>query len=645
MTDDAVSNDGNGPHRARHRRSSPGGPDPLFGPGLRLLHDQHTPGRQPGGLAVLRRMPALIAVTVRLGWRADRIALLTVVVGQLLVAAATSVSYLQTQKLLTGIFGPGTTHDRLVTVRPILAVMIGTMMVRGICTAATTAASGRLGPRIARTATITFLERAVHAELAAVEDAEFHNLMISARRGAEATQRITERTVALTGGLMTITAALSVLCGLNPWLVPLLFLALIPQAWGVARTVGARHASIHRWVERTRQLDQLSMLMTSPETAEEIRVHRLGRFLLGHYRRLSGDSERESARLARGEARTALVAGSVTGLAATLTYGTLMLLMVSGAMPVAVAGTAALAIRSSSMTLTSLVGQLQTIYQDGLYVMDWRRACALAADVAIPANESYLPAGPTLITTQGLTFTYPNSRTPALRDVDVRIGRGKVIAFVGENGSGKSTLAKLLTGLYLPSAGHVLWDGVPTGEIDRDRMYDQIALVSQAFVQWPFTARMNVAVGRPERHIDDSRLRRAAAATGADAVLDRLDHGWDTLLAREFWGGTNLSGGQWQRLGLARAWYRDASVLVVDEPTSALDPSAEIEVFNRIVEQARDGRTVILITHRLASVSRADHIYVLSSGAVVEHGTHSELMGVGGTYAAMYQLQAAQYVG
>jgi ATP-binding cassette subfamily B protein len=647
MVGDAAPDERQGSHRARHRRSASGGPDPLFGPGLRLTHEQHGPGSgdsdKAGGLATLRRMPRLIALTVRLGWKADRVALLTVAAGQLIVAVATSVSYLQTQKLLTEIFAPSSAHDRLTAIRPVLAVMVGAMMVRGACSAVTTAASGRLGPRIARAANITFLERAVHVELAAIEDASFHNLLTSARRGADATQRVTERTVGLTGGLMSIIAALSVLLTLNPLLAPLLFLTLVPQAWGVARTVGARHASVNRWVERTRQLDQLAQLMTSPHSAEEIRVHRLGDFLLRHYRRLSGESEYEQARLARGEARTKLVAGSVAGLGATFTYALLVILMVGGSMPVALAGTAAFAIRSSSMTLTSLVSQLQMIYQDGLYVMDWQKACAEAGKVAIPATGSYLPASPSFIATHGLCFAYPNTRTPALKDVDVSIRQGEVVAFVGENGSGKSTLAKLLTGLYLPSDGLVVWDGVPTAQIDRNRVYDQVALVSQDFVQWPFTARMNVTVGRPERAADDFRLHQAVTATGADAVIARLEKGWDALLAREFWGGTNLSGGQWQRLGLARAWYRDAPVLVVDEPTSALDPSAEIEIFNRIVEQARHGRTVILITHRLASVARADHIYVLDAGAVAQHGTHDELMRTGGVYADMYRLQAAQF--
>jgi ATP-binding cassette subfamily B protein len=188
-------------------------------------------------------------------------------------------------------------------------------------------------------------------------------------------------------------------------------------------------------------------------------------------------------------------------------------------------------------------------------------------------------------------------------------------------------------------------DGVPTDRLDRDRLFDRIALVSQEFVRWPFTARMNVAIGRSDRAVNEQWLRYAADATGATPVLNGLDSGWDTLPAREFYGGTNLSGGQWQRLGLARAWYRNAPILVVDEPTSALDPSAEIEIFNRIAELARYGRMIILITHRLASVSRADYIYVLDSGRISEHGTHTDLMRLNGSYASMYRLQAAQFDG
>ncbi|GAA3075814.1 ABC transporter ATP-binding protein [Streptosporangium carneum] len=618
--------------------------DPLFGQGLRLPHE-HGAASGAGTGATLRRIPSVVGTTLRLGYRADPAALAAVATSQLVMGLATSATYLTTQRLLTGLFSAAPAQAKLHALAPVAVFMVGAMAVRGVCDAVAVAASGRLGPRVAELANTTLLERVVAVELVTTESPDFHNRLSAARQGAEATRRMTERAVGLSGGLVSIVAALSVLLALNPILVPLLLLALVPKAWSIARTVGARHASMKRWMDMSRQLDVLSQLMTSRESAEEIRAHRVGPFLLSHYRRLSARSAQEQARLAGQEARTRSVAGGVGGLAALATYGALLLLVINDQMAFATAGTAAFAIRSSMMTLTSFVMQFQQLYQDGLLTVEWRDACVRAEAEAIPAGGR--PPAPRVgtIATRGLRFTYPGARTPALDGVDVDIRRGEVVALVGENGSGKSTLARLLTGLYLPSGGTVLWDGVPTGELDRDALFDQVALVSQDFVQWPFTAETNIVIGRPERAVDRRWLAYALRSTGADAVLSRLDDGMGTLLAREFWGGVNLSNGQWQRLGLARAWYRHAPVLVVDEPTSALDPAAEIETFNRITELTGHGTTVILISHQLALVARADRIYVLDAGRVVERGTHAELMEADGGYAATYRLQAEQFTG
>lgn len=254
-----------------------------------------------------------------------------------------------------------------------------------------------------------------------------------------------------------------------------------------------------------------------------------------------------------------------------------------------------------------------------------------------------LPAGPVEIRADALTFAYPGQSRLALDRVDVLIRPGEIVAFVGANGSGKSTMAKLLSGLYLPTAGQVSWGGVPIERLRRREVFDSVALVAQDFARWPATAHVNVTLGRPEDAGDRERLWRASVASGSDAVVAALPDGWETLLAREFMGGTELSGGQWQRIGLGRAWFRDAPVVVFDEPTSALDPRAEIEIFEQVAGLATAGRTVILVTHRLASVSRADRIYVFDAGRVVEHGRHAELMRADGPYASMYRLQAAQY--
>jgi ATP-binding cassette subfamily B protein len=217
------------------------------------------------------------------------------------------------------------------------------------------------------------------------------------------------------------------------------------------------------------------------------------------------------------------------------------------------------------------------------------------------------------------------------------------VALVGENGSGKTTLVKLLAGLYKPERGRILWDGVDAATADRHRLAERIAMVAQDFKRWPFTARVNVALGRPSAPVCEERLAASIAEAGAEPVIADLPRGLDTLLARNFSGGHELSGGQWQRLGIARAAYRRGRILIVDEPTAALDARAELEVFERIRALADSGQTVVLITHRLASVRHADLVHVLDQGRLVESGTPDELLATGGLYAELYALQAEQF--
>ncbi|HKS46104.1 MAG TPA: ABC transporter ATP-binding protein [Amycolatopsis sp.] len=631
-----------GPGGSPRDTGAPDGRDPLFGAGFRLSFQDHH--RSPGSLGALRRLPAVVATTARLGWHADRAALVAVVVVQLVVATCTAAGYLLVRDLLNALVGPDPGRHIGVIVTVAL-VMVGLSALRAGCTALGTVASGRLGPRVSRSAQIRLLECAVGAELAAIEDTRFQNLLGAARRGADAARRVIERAVSLGGGVLSIVTTSAVLAALNPLFVPLLLITIVPRGWSVARNATSRYTSAKRWTELNRHLDQLAMLMTHRESAEEVRANGLGGFLLRHYRRLAHDSEGEQARLARHEARVQLVAGALAGALGVLTYGLLVLLVVTGRMTFPVATTAAFAIRSSTSSFVMLVGQLRQLYEDGLYVQDWADACGRAANAGIASGATVPGAAPDTVVARDLGFRYPDAPRPTLTGIDLYVRRGEVIALVGENGSGKSTLAKVLTGLYLPSSGTVSWDGVAVQDLDRRALFDRIALVTQDFVQWPFTARMNVAVGRADQPVSEARLRAAAETAGAAQVVDGLADGWDALLAREFWGGTNLSGGQWQRMALARAWYRDAPVLVVDEPTAALDPAAEIAVFDEIIGSAWRGRCVVLVTHRLASVARADRIYVVDGGRIVEHGSHYELMRADGRYATMYRQQADQYSG
>jgi len=280
-------------------------------------------------------------------------------------------------------------------------------------------------------------------------------------------------------------------------------------------------------------------------------------------------------------------------------------------------------------------------YEEGLYFSDYLAFCADAAGRIPPPGVLTAPEAFERITVAGVTFTYPGGKEPALREVSVEIGRGEVVALVGENGSGKTTLAKVLAGLYRPESGAVRWDQTPVADVDPERLREQIAVIAQDHANWPLTVRHNITMGRPA---DPDLLASATAVAGADTVIKSLARGYDTLLDRQFKDGAELSGGQWQRIAVARGVYRSAPLLIMDEPTAALDARAEHALFSSIPRQAEQ-RSVLLITHRLASVRHADRIYVLNAGRVVEQGTHAELMARAGQYAELYTLQASQYEG
>ncbi|WP_346115624.1 ABC transporter ATP-binding protein, partial [Nonomuraea maheshkhaliensis] len=238
------------------------------------------------------------------------------------------------------------------------------------------------------------------------------------------------------------------------------------------------------------------------------------------------------------------------------------------------------------------------------------------------------------ITAEDITFTYPGAESPALSGVSVEIKQGEVIAFVGENGSGKTTLAKILSGLYEPDTGTVRWDDTDLSQVSPEELRTRTAVIAQDHTRWPLAARYNITMGTDR---GESALHAAATVAGADEVIAELPHGYRTLLDRRFKDGCELSGGQWQRIAVARGFHRDADLLICDEPTAALDARAEHALFERIRTHA-DGRTVLLITHRLASVRYADRIYVLDHGHITEQGDHDTLMTHNGLYAELYTL-------
>jgi ATP-binding cassette subfamily B protein len=324
-------------------------------------------------------------------------------------------------------------------------------------------------------------------------------------------------------------------------------------------------------------------------------------------------------------------------------------LLTSGGLPLAVGGTAVVAIRTSTARLTSLIQQVNRLYEEMLFLTDTKEATQLAAEHAIPDDGTPLPEDVRTVRAENVTFTYPGAAAPSLKGVGITVRRGEVTALVGANGSGKSTLVKILAGLLLPAEGEVWWEGadgerVGIREARRSEVFGQVGLLAQDFPNWQMTAAANVAIGAGDRARDMGRVKEAADAADVRTLVEGLPHGWNSIVFKGYERGVQLSGGQWQKLGNARGRYRGAPFMLVDEPTSALDPHAEIETFEALRTLAGTGTAVCLITHRLAATAKADRIYVLDSGSLAESGTHAELMSRhGGLYREMFLAQAAQY--
>ncbi|MEV6763123.1 ABC transporter ATP-binding protein [Streptomyces sp. NPDC051105] len=594
--------------------------------------------------AMLTRMPGMLMSSLRLARQADAGAARVVLAAQVTIGVTQAVSLLAVNSVLGRLIGTGTIEERLRGAAPALVIMAAVMFLAALLRAASTYATGRLEPKVERVATEMYLERAAAVELAAIEDHAFHKLLDTAQYGASSARRMIMYGTRVVNAMISLIAAAGVLTVLHPALLPLLITMTIPSAWGALTNARRRYESFHTWVQHARAGHLISSLLTEPEAAPEIRVHGVGPFLLRHFRAMSETAEAEQARLARLAARTGLIAAAWTGLATVATYATLGALLVSGAMALSVAGTAVIAIRTGSASLNTLVLEINTLHEEALFVGDLERLYVEAAERAIPIGGDPLPEDPREIRFENVTFTYPGDATrAALDDVTLTLPLGRIVALVGENGSGKTTLVKLLAGLYQPDRGRILWDGVDAARADRHRLAERIAMVAQDFKRWPFTAKVNVAVGRSSAPLTEERLARSVSEAGAEEVVEDLPRGLDTLLARNFSGGHELSGGQWQRLGIARAAYRRGHILIVDEPTAALDARAELEVFEKIRALAGGGQTVVLITHRLASVRHADLVHVLDEGRVVESGTPDELLASGGVYAELYALQADQF--
>ena len=592
-------------------------------------------------LAIARQLPELIGHAVRLGLQANRRDTIATIVLNLVSGVLTGFALLATTGVLEALFAAGPTPHRVRAALPSLVLVGAAVAVRAGAQAAAGWAQARLRPQVDRLVEIRLLDLTTQVELAAFDDATFYDAMQRARdRGLYSAPQVVTNVLDCVTGASGIVSAASVVAVLAPILLVLLLLAELPGGWAAVRSARIGYITNFALADSMRRKWMLADLMAERETAAEMRSFTLRHFMLARVARLAAYARDAQLKAAGRQASTRVMAQAAGGVATAGVYIALGILLAVGAIPLAVAGTAVLAIRSAQASLATLLYSVNQCYEEGLYFSDYLAFCADAARRVPRPGASSVPQEFEHIVAERVTFTYPGAERPALAEVSVEIGKGEVIALVGENGSGKTTLAKLLAGLYQPQSGTVWWDGTAISDVDPEPLRERIAVIAQDHANWPLTVRHNIAMGRAA---DPDLLAQAAAASGADSVIAGLPHGYDTLLDRHFKNGAELSGGQWQRIAAARGFYRSAPLLIMDEPTAALDARAESALFTSIPQHA-EHRSVLLITHRLASVRHADRIYVLHKGRVIEQGTHAELLALGGQYAELFSLQASQYV-
>ena len=500
-----------------------------------------------------------------------------------------------------------------------------------------------LADRFIRHISTQIMEHASRLDLTLYEDPAFCDKMERAR--VQGTDRV--MMIQMAGRLVqqAITTA-SLAAGIflySPWLLFFLVICVVPAFLGETHFAFLGYSLNFQQTPRRRLLEYLRVLGGSKESAKELKLFGLGPFLVRRYRNISDELHRQTVGLARRK----LVLGSLLTLLGTVgyygTYAYVIYQTVIGAWSLGQLTFLAGAIAGASTNIQALFSTFSGIADQALFLTDLLDFLAVRPRIVSKAGAIAAPRPIRRgIEFKDVWFAYPSNPKPILRGISLHLAPCERIALVGENGQGKTTIAKLLARLYDPTAGQILLDGIDLREYDLEDLWKEVGVIFQDFMRYDMTAHENIAMGRVESADDRFQIQGAAMKSYAESLIRKLPKGYDQLLGCRFEGGIELSGGEWQKIALARAHLREAQLLILDEPTAALDARSEHEVFERFTELA-EGKMTLLISHRFSTVRMADRILVLKDGRIAEQGSHDELVRNGGHYAEMFELQATGY--
>ena len=500
-----------------------------------------------------------------------------------------------------------------------------------------------LAEQFTNATSLRLMEHAATLDLEDFEDSELQDRMERARRQAAGRMTLMGQLFAQVQDLVTIASFAAGLIVFAPWLIVLLAIALVPAFVGEAHFNALSYSLNYARTPERRELDYVRQTGTSVETAKEVKIFGLNAFLIERYRVLAQQFFDANRLLARRRASVGSLLTALGTIAYYVAYAYIIWRTLHGEFTIGDLTFLAGSFRRLRTLLENLLTGFSQVAGQALYLDDLFSFFEIQPEIVSPPNPRPVPApireG---FVFEDVGFRYPGAQRWAVRHLSFTLHAGEVLALVGENGAGKTTLVKLLARLYDPDEGRILLDGHDLREYDLFALRANIGVIFQDFVRYHMTAAENIAVGRIDARDDRARIVEAAQRSLADEVIAKLPGGYDQVVGKRFRTGVDLSGGEWQKIAIARAYMRDAQVLILDEPTAALDARAEFEVFQRFKELSR-GKTAVLISHRFSSVRMADRIVVLDNGTVEATGTHDELLEQGGHYAELFELQAAGY--
>ena len=488
------------------------------------------------------------------------------------------------------------------------------------------------------------LEKASKVDLGHFDNSDWHDRLARAKRDVSwRPGDLTWSVLGLSGNIVTIVLMAGLLASLNYLLVVLALGAAVLSLLLESRVTSKLYKYYYEETPEERERQYVGELLVQPKNTKEVRAFVLADYLLGRHHNLSENLFKRREKMLRMGSRMSLITGIVTGTILALAYVFVAYRGIHGTIKPGAVVLVIGAFTSVSGTLSNISSTFVAVDQHTTFLDDYFSFLAIGTLLPIPAKPEHLPGGSIDgIEFDHVSFTYHGGTEPALNGLDLKIRNGELMALVGENGAGKSTLIKLLLRFYDVQEGAVKVGGIDVKQMDPQELRDRIGILFQDYATYELTVRENVVMGRPNGNGDDQKVIKALQDSRSEWLLRKMPKGLDSKVGRLFEGGHDLSGGEWQRLALARMMYRNADIWILDEPTSSLDPEAEAAIFAELKENLK-GRMGIVISHRFSTVRIADRIAVIDDGKVTELGTHEELLAAGNRYARLFELQASGY--